>query len=330
MRNGILMSLLFWCSLCYTQTILKHENRIDIAQKYLSREINFINATDNILLSGTLLEPNNDYQKIVIIIPGSGKDTRHSHHKLTEELLRKKIAVYRFDDRGVGKSEGVYSSSIHHLTSDILFASQKIKSLHKTKKIGLLSHSLGGVASIIAKNESSNQNIDFLIQIATPVSNFSKTTQHQIQTLPYYKVKNLSIQETQKLFLNLLKIVRDNTSLSLAHIQEKGYNYLKGKNIDLNQIKFWSRTHIDLYQYELKEYYKNLKVPTMYLIGYEDKYVNAKEETTSLKSIQNSKVTIKVFNDLDHYLTNNKEHKKNMYAIDKKATNSIIEWIYKI
>ncbi len=324
------MTLLLWCSLCYTQTILKHEKKIDIAQKYLSREINFINATDNVLLSGTFLEPTNDYQKIVIIIPGSGKDTRHSHHKLTEELLQKNIAVYRFDDRGVGKSEGFYSSSIHHLTSDILSASQKIKSLYKSKKIGLLSHRLGGIATIIAKNQSSNQNIDFLIQIATPVTNFSKTTQYQIQTLPYYKVKNLSILETQNLFLNLLKIVRDNSSLTVAHIQEKGYDYLKSKNIDLNQIKFWSRTHIDLYQYELKEYYKNLKVPTMYLIGFDDKYINAKEETTSLKSIQNSKVTIKVFSDLDHYLTNNKEHKKNMYAIDKKATNSIIKWIDKI
>ena len=138
MRNGILMTLFLWCSLCYTQTILKHEKKIDIAKKYQSREINFINSTDNILLSGSLIEPNNDYKKIVIIIPGSGKNSRNSHYVLANKLLQNNIAVFRFDDRGVGKSEGIHSNSIDDLASDIVSVLKTLKSNKqlKNKEIG--------------------------------------------------------------------------------------------------------------------------------------------------------------------------------------------------
>ncbi len=199
MRNGILIALLMWCCISYAQEILQHEKKIDIAQKYLSRDINFMNATDKTILSGTLLEPKTDYKKIVVIIPGSGKDTRHSHYKLTEQLLQNNIAVYRFDDRGVGKSKGFYSNSIDLLSMDIVGAIQRIfyQFFENKKEIGIISHSLGGMATIIAREalEKEEIKLDFLIQIASPTQNFSTTTNHQIQTLPHYRIKDKTIRK---------------------------------------------------------------------------------------------------------------------------------------
>lgn len=334
MRYGILMTLLMWCSLSYPQLVLEHEKKIDIAEKYLSRDISFINSTDNTLLSGTLLEPKREYAKIVIIVPGSGKDTRHSHYQLAEKLLEENIAVFRFDDRGVGKSGGIFSNSVDILAFDIIAATQRIKQLFcdEKKEIGLLSHSLGGMASVIANQmyPKDNNPIEFLIQIASPVDSFAKATQYQIKTLPSYTIQDLTTDQTEKVFLALQKVVSDHSGLEITEIQQKGFDYLKALNIDPNQVNFWSYSHILLYQYKLKSYYKVLNIPTIYLIGKNDKIINANEETISLKKLENPKVTIHTFSGLDHYLTKGDIKNKDIYAIDKKATEAIVKWLHRI
>jgi hypothetical protein len=79
------------------QEIYTYEKQIDNIEKYLSTELETENKNDNVILKGTLIEPKTYYTKVVIIVPGSGKDTRNSHYKLTEKLLENNIAVYRYD-----------------------------------------------------------------------------------------------------------------------------------------------------------------------------------------------------------------------------------------
>lgn len=330
MRNGILMTLLMWCSLSYAQTILTHEKKVDIALKYQSREINFINSTDNVMLSGSLVVPNSNYNKIVIIVPGSGKDTRHSHHILVQELLKKNIAVYRFDDRGVGKSEGQYSNSIEKLALDIVSASKRLKSISelKNKEIGLLGHSLGGMATILACN-SNNQKFDFSIQIATPVDSFIEATKHQLKTLPYFKIKNKTQRESELLFSNLIQIVNKNSTSSISQILQKGYQFLKTNGIDVNDVKFWSYSHVMLYQYQFRVLYKNQQIPTMYIIGSKDKFINMNQEVQVLRNLKNPKINVKVLEGLNHYLSKGKLN-NNTYDIDKTASDLITSWIDRI
>lgn len=332
MRYGILMALLLWCSLSYAQKILAHEKRIDIAQKYQSREINFVNVTDNIVLSGTLLEPKTTVKKVVIVVPGSGKDTRHAHHRLTQSLLNHNIAVYRFDDRGVGKSQGLYSDAIDTLVEDLLSAVTKIRSSYSSAvEVGLVGHSLAGMATVIASQHASfAEKIDFLVQISSPVNNFSDSTKYQIQTLNNFLIPNCSKQATQAVLEGLLTIVQDNINAPVDQIQQMGYAYLDQQHINRNHVKFWSYTHVLLYRYNISYYYKNVDVPTMYLIGLNDQYINPKEQITSLKDLNNPHVTVKVFSDLNHYLSRGTLQNKDIYAIDKSASQSIVQWINRI
>lgn len=334
MKKIIVMSLLLVCTFVNGQIIFSHEREIKGKENYISLEVDFFNYTDNIRLSGTLLTPKNSYKKIVIIVPGSGKDTRYSHHKLAATFLKNNIAVYRFDERGVGKSQGNFTSAIDRLTDDVSYCIKYLKSLSglENKEIGLLGHSLGGMASAIVTNNSANSTtkVDFLIQIASPVKNFSEASKYQIKTLPQYKIKNKSEKEIVSLLDTLILITNQNKNISDLALRDKGISAIKKKGFELKDIKFWSLTHINLFKQDYETVYKHLQIPTIYLIGTEDKFVNPKTEVSLLKEYNNPLITVKVMKNLNHYLTAGALQPNVIYNIDKRATEMIINWIQKI
>ncbi len=328
------MSLLLVCTFVNGQIIFSHEKEIEGKENYTSLDIDFFNHIDNIRLSGTLLTPKTSYKKIVIIVPGSGKDTRYSHYKLSTTFLENNIAVYRFDERGVGKSQGNFTSDIEPLTDDVSYCIKYLKSLpeFKNKEIGILGHSLGGMASAIASNNSLNSTtkVDFLIQIASPVKNFSEASKYQIQTLPQYKIKNKTVEETIALLDTLIQITKQYKNISDLALRDLGIKTIQEKGFKLNDIKFWSLTHINLFKQDYETVYKQLQIPTIYLIGTEDKFINPKTEVSLLKKYNNPLITVKVMNNLNHYLTAGALQSNVIYNIDKKATDTIINWIQKI
>ncbi len=336
MKNIIVMSLFLMCTLVNGQIMFSHEREIKGKENYNSQELNFFNHTDGLRLSGTLISPKKSYKKIIIIVPGSGKDTRYSHHKLATSFLENNIAVYRFDERGVGKSQGSYTSAIDRLTDDISYCIKHIKSISafNNKEVGLLGHSLGGMASAIATRNSFNSTtkVDFLIQIAAPVKNFSNASKHQIKTLPQYKVHNKTKKETVSLLDTLLHITNTykHQNISDIALRNKGIEAIRKKGFKLKDIKFWSYTHITLFKQDYEAVYKQLQIPTIYLIGTKDKFVNPKLEIGFLKKYNNPLITVKVMSNLNHYLTAGALQPNVIYNIDKRATDTIINWVQKI
>lgn len=170
MKNLIILILFFlFHNIIYCQEILEHEREINNVENYYFNEIDFLVTKKNIKMGGTLITPKSYYSKIVIIAAGSGKDTRHSHYLLTEELLKKGIAVYRYDDRGVGKSEGKFRRNAYHNIADLRSAFKNIRQIDSLskKKVGILGHSKGAYAATIV-NYDKTLNIDFLILIGSP------------------------------------------------------------------------------------------------------------------------------------------------------------------
>ena len=336
MKNMLIMALFLIGPLSYAQTVFSHEREISNKENYVFTDIDFFNFNDNLKLSGTLITPKSTYKKVVIILPGSGKDTRNSHYKLAEEFLKSNIAVYRFDERGVGKSQGTFTTAISGLTYDLAYAIKHLKSLPKLqeKQIGVLGHSLGGMASIVAHQIISNpkEKIDFLIQIASPVKSFSEASRYQIQTLPNYQIKNKSKQEVVQLLDTLVYITEKNKHSNISDIALRniGIEAIKEKGFELNDVKFWSYTHIDLYKHDYEEAYKQLQIPTIYLIGSRDQYVNPISEVNRLKKFNNPLITVKVMNNLNHYLTSGTLNPTVLYNIDKSATETIMNWMQKI
>src|SRR5690606_15402088 len=145
---------------------------------FIERDIDFINSIDGIKLSGTLSIPNSDTKHpCVILISGSGAHTRDQvvlGHKIFRDiahyLSNNGIAVFRFDDRGVGKSEGIFKTAgLTDFRNDIISAFhhlQKEPNIDKNK-IGVLGHSLGGLIAPMVENQLKGQLV-FLISLAGP------------------------------------------------------------------------------------------------------------------------------------------------------------------
>ena len=144
---------------------------------YSSEDVTFTNDKFNIKLAGTLTIPKGEGPfPAVILITGSGAQNRNEEllgHKpflvIADYFSRNGIAVLRYDDRGVGKSQGNYSTATTaDLATDAEAAFNFLKTYPKInpRLIGLAGHSEGGlIAPIVA---SQNPGIAFVVSIAGP------------------------------------------------------------------------------------------------------------------------------------------------------------------
>ncbi|MEA3443877.1 MAG: alpha/beta hydrolase, partial [Bacteroidota bacterium] len=123
---------------------------------YRSEDVFFDNKSAKIKLAGTLTLPEKSWQApAVILVPGSGPQNRNSEilgHKpflvLSDFLTRMGIAVLRYDERGIGESEGKFSTATtFDLSEDVMAAYEYLRN-HKginSEKIGIIGHSEGGL-----------------------------------------------------------------------------------------------------------------------------------------------------------------------------------------
>ena len=136
-------------------------------------------SNGKITLGATLTLPK-DYTPgkripLVVLASGSGAQDRNCEimgHQpflvIADHLARNGIACVRFDDRGVGKSTGVFqlatledfasdvNAIVNHFTKDPRF---------KSVPIGVAGHSEGGMHALIAANK--NKKIKFVIELAS-------------------------------------------------------------------------------------------------------------------------------------------------------------------
>ncbi len=144
---------------------------------YNEEEITFVNKDVNISLVGTLTLPKtgNNFSAVVLV-SGSGPQDRDETllgHKpfliISDYLTRNGIAVLRYDDRGVGKSKGNFSSATTiDFSSDAIAAVEYLRTRKEinNKKIGIIGHSEGGlIAPICAANSN---DVSFIVLLAAP------------------------------------------------------------------------------------------------------------------------------------------------------------------
>jgi len=148
---------------------------------YYEEEVAFANDKAGISLGGTLTLPKQGGSNYpaVILISGSGPQNRDEEilgHKsfliIADYLTRQGIAVLRYDDRGVGKSTGKFSTATtadFATDAEAAFAYLKTRKDINTKKIGFIGHSEGGIiAPIVAANHPDAAFIVLLAGTAIP------------------------------------------------------------------------------------------------------------------------------------------------------------------
>lgn len=308
----------------FSPHIINAELQIKHEDDYLSKDIKFSTEDDKAVLAGTLIYPNNDFEKVVIIVPGNGKDKRNTHAVLAEALLKNQIAVFRFDDRGVGKSKGKPNETASSLTKDLIAACQHLKQeeILSNKKFGAVGHSLGGIATISALGKGID--FDFLIQMATPVENNGAFLTYQAETniVGFYTVKGKSTKQVIHFINSIRQTIQQDDDFNIAKKKAKmimlEQNFKKGKHL-INKVL------IDLMQQNHESTYQNSKVPILYIIGSKDQQVSADNAINTLNKLNNGKITIELVENTDHYLTDTSE--KSAYNISDKALDKILNWL---
>lgn len=131
-------------------------------------------SADGTLLSATLVVPADAVAgrcPALVMVTGSGPQNRDEElfdHKpfavIADALARRGIASLRYDDRGVGRSQGSYAESdIDDFTADATAGLDFIRSFPQFGKTGVLGHSEGGT---IALRLGAVAHPDFVVSLA--------------------------------------------------------------------------------------------------------------------------------------------------------------------
>jgi len=165
----LLLSLLFACN---TSKLAKPNVTVFTST---IEEVEFFNPIDSITLSATFSYPIGlkDFP-VAVLISGSGPQNRDSEllgHKpflvIAEYLNKNGIAVLRYDDRGVAKSEGTFTSATSQdFAKDALSAVRFLNKEKNIQNVGFIGHSEGAmIAQIAAVN---NPSVKFIVSLAGP------------------------------------------------------------------------------------------------------------------------------------------------------------------
>jgi alpha-beta hydrolase superfamily lysophospholipase len=327
---------------------------------YTSEEVTFTNNKFNIKLGGTLTIPAGPGPfKAVIMITGSGPQNRNEElmgHKpflvIADYLSRNGIAVLRFDDRGVGKSQGNYAeATTADLATDAEAAFEFLKNDPKInqREIGFVGHSEGGlIAPIVAASRSE---VGFIVSLAGPGVTGQQIIIRQLQDIGRHSgEKENDIKEsteTNKKLFAILRKEKDNKKAEIKilaryrEILEKKKTSKEDteKAVDQFKMTFGANEYTWLRYFIMTDpsiYWKKVKCPVLALDGEKDLQVAANENLPAiekaLKSSGNKSVKTVMLPDLNHLFQHCKTGLPSEYGtieetFSPEALKIIADWI---
>jgi len=240
---------------------------------------------DNIVLKGTILIPeNNNLKKLVIFVHGSGPQDRDEtifenkpFKDISESLYQKGIASYRFDKKTLTNPESFnYKSTIDdEVTNDIVNIISYFKENEEFKgyEIILLGHSLG--ANLMPRIAGKSAQISKLILLAGNARSLEKLIAEQYEYL--YK------QNPSPELLEASKKMKE----QIAVLTSKSFNVNTPKEqLPFNLSGYYWKSVLD---YDALKEVKNVKIPMLILQGERDYQVTMEDFELWKSTLKNNK-----------------------------------------
>jgi len=288
---------------------------------YYTEDVSFKNTAADISLDGTLSLPKATGKfPVVILISGSGPQNRDGEllgHKpflvISDYLVKNGIAVLRFDDRGVGKSQGNFQKAIiEDFTSDVECAIAYLKKRKEidSNKIGLVGHSEGGIIapSVAAKTSD----VNFMILLAAPgIPGYELMLLQKARIESQMGLPAAAVEEGQALLRGAYDIILSSKSED-SGLENKLNTYFKTTQVSallesqsssiVNQlVNPW---FIGLLKQNPAQTLEQIRCPVLALNGGKDLQVPAMENLAGIKNALvkggNKNVTVKEFPALNH------------------------------
>ncbi|NEV93533.1 alpha/beta hydrolase [Psychroflexus sp. YR1-1] len=343
-QNGMLLKL----NLIRGQSQLNRPQEPQPPFAYEVEEVVFRNEADSINLSGTLTLPKTGGPfPVVILISGSGPQDRNSTimgHKpfllLADELTQSGVGVLRFDERGVGQSEGDFKqASLDDFVKDVTYAFDFLKNRPEidSSQIGLLGHSIGG---IIAPRVAIEKNVSFLILLASPgIRGDELMLKQRADFLKLRGIDEAQIEESNAIFKATYEFI-NTTSAVGKPLKTEIMRFLatqyaeelmdKQRAVLVDQIS--SNEFIGLLRNRPAQYLEKVDCPVLAIGGSKDFQVSSTEnlEAIQLKVSQggNTRVETREFEGLNHLLQESDTGDVSEYAaLEQTMSPRVLDYI---
>jgi uncharacterized protein len=290
-------------------------------------ETNFKNLAEEITLFGTLTKPRGDGPfPAVVLVTGSGPQNRNSEifgHQsfwvIADYLTRNGIAVLRYDERGVGESDGVFENATSvDFKTDAQLAVEHLRKFPWTDqaKVGVIGHSEGGLISWMMGAEG--KGLDFIISLAGPVVPIPQLMAKQTADVSR-SVGNPKELVERQVSINgkLYQVIAESNSAAEAKekidllAEEMLLEYgLEGEQANQqrqalkeafsNSLSPWFYNFI---RTNPEQYIEKIKLPVFAAFGEKDIQVNAAQNANRLQELLGSKsgqLELKVYPNLNH------------------------------
>lgn len=332
---------------------------------YKSENVFFVNKkANNIKLAGTLTLPKDvKNPPVVILISGSGPQNRDEEIKAfnhrpflvwSDYLTRHGIAVLRYDDRGVGHSEGAQKGATSaDFATDAQAAFEYLATrgdVIDTKKIGLMGHSEGGfIAPMVA---AQNKDLAFIIMLAGTGIDGEQILLSQTKRaaeLAGESTKEIAFnQQLSKQVFTLVKEESNQESLKVKIIdllnnEKKKHPKMMAKDFSEQQIKQQAESVSSPWiSYFIRtnpaDFLEKVNCPVLAINGSKDFQVipelNLPAIKKALVKAKNKDVTIKKLENLNHLFQTAttgalSEYKQIEETISPTALTLVTDWIKK-
>ncbi len=267
--------------------------------RYDEEEIIFSSAGYN--LNGTLYTPKQGADCLVIILHGSGSQTRKEYGFHARQLARHGVAALAYDKRGSGKSQGdTYGTDYFGYAEDASNAIKKIKETNSFRSIGLMGISEGEWVSLIV---DSLTEVNFIVLVsASGTSPLEQTHRELTFRLANKNFNSSDIAEAAALYRSILTFDNDSvTRLSIESKIEQAKNkpwFQAAEDFDeeLYYYLWWNK----VMNFNPRPYLEKSRTPLLVLVGSANPSYPFQETIENFSPFPNAMV--KVFEGADHAL----------------------------
>ncbi len=310
---------------------------------YDTTNVSFRNEEAGITLAGTLSLPEGEGpHPAVVLVSGSGSQDRRSvvaGHALfrvvADHLTRQGIAVFRYDERGVGASTGTFSSATtEDLAADVRAIVEGLSERSDLGPLGVYGHSEGGIVAPLVARELDT--VEFLVLLAPPGVPGVELIPEQVAQItrangtPAEQVD--SIQSVQRRIVSTVAEAPDSTAA--AHQLKELLSELGGSGGQVERqieqlTRSWYRSFLTL---DPAPALRDVEVPVLVLFGENDLQVppgqNRPPVEAALRANTRDEVTVKTISGVNHLFQPSDTGLPNEYqSIDTTMAPEVLEII---
>ena len=314
---------------------------------YRIEEVQFTNAKEGNILTGTLTIPEgNGPFPAVVLVSGSGQQNRDEelmNHRpfwvIADYLTRNGIAVLRYDDRGVGGSEGeVLNATSMDFSYDAEAAFDYLRNRKEINaaQIGILGHSEGGIINFMVS--ARRPEVAFLVSLAgSAVDGIQLLKAQQAAILRASGMTEEAIQFSSNANAQMFDIIAASSDRieadSLLRQLVKGWGY-SDELIEQTVGELASPWMYYFLKYDPTEAIVKTNCPALLLNGSKDLQVVASQNLPAYEKIISeygkTNMTLHEMPDLNHLFQHCETGSPNEYfTIDETISPEVLEMIVK-